>query len=91
MSMTLQFEGPTDTTILNYPGFQALPKGIKQMLVASEAHFFDQPASHHQERQRVTQEMSANRGFKVLIPHGTKWRNLNPSRDSTSERITMAF
>jgi hypothetical protein len=40
------------TTILNYPGFQALPKGIKQMLVASEEHFFDQPASHHKEQKR---------------------------------------
>jgi hypothetical protein len=44
-------ERPMNTTILNYPGFQTLPKGIKQMLVASEAHFFDQPASHHKEQQ----------------------------------------
>jgi hypothetical protein len=36
-----------NTTILNYPGFQTLPKEIKQLLVASEAHYFDQPASFH--------------------------------------------
>ena len=36
-----------NTTILSYPGFQSLPKGIRRMLVASEAHFFDQPAPHH--------------------------------------------
>jgi hypothetical protein len=35
-----------DTTILNDPGFQTLPKGVKRMLVASEAYFFDQPAPH---------------------------------------------
>jgi hypothetical protein len=36
-----------------YPGFQALPKGIKQMLLISESHFFDEarlpldlPGSH---------------------------------------------
>jgi hypothetical protein len=34
-------------TILNYPGFQSLPKGIKKMLLASEAQLFDQPASFH--------------------------------------------
>jgi hypothetical protein len=35
-----------NTTILNYPGFQTLPKGVKQMLLFSEAHFFEQLASH---------------------------------------------
>jgi hypothetical protein len=29
------------TIILTYPGFQSLPRGIKQMLVASETFFFD--------------------------------------------------
>jgi len=38
-----------NTTILNYPGFQTLPKGIKQMLVVSEAHFFEQPAPCHKQ------------------------------------------
>jgi hypothetical protein len=40
-----------NTTILSYPGFQTLPKGVRRMLVASEAHFFDQPASHHKEQE----------------------------------------
>jgi len=47
MNTTSQVQQPMNTTILSYPGFQTLPRGIKQMLVASEAHFFDQPASHH--------------------------------------------
>jgi hypothetical protein len=38
-----------DTTILNYPGFQTLPKGVRRMLIVSEEFFFDQPASHRQD------------------------------------------
>jgi hypothetical protein len=56
------------TTILNYPGFQSLPKGIKQLLVASEAHFFDQPAPHHLEFQAATKDTAARRGFKLFDP-----------------------
>ena len=40
-----------NTTILNYPGFQGLTKGVKQMLLVSEAHFFDQPAPHYKEQE----------------------------------------
>jgi hypothetical protein len=66
------------TTILNYPGFQTLPKGIKQMLTVSEAHFFEQPASHHKEQNGMSQEMRTNRDFKVfltilLITVGIAW------------------
>jgi hypothetical protein len=43
-----------NATILNYPGFQTLPKGAKQMLVASETYFFDQPASYREEQKGVT-------------------------------------
>jgi hypothetical protein len=56
-----------NTTILSYPGFQTLPKGIKQMLLVSEAHFFDQPASHHQERLAAAQDMGTRRGFRVFL------------------------
>jgi hypothetical protein len=30
------------TIILTYPGYQSLPRGIKQMLVASENFYFDE-------------------------------------------------
>ena len=30
------------TIILTYPGYQSLPQGIKQMLVASENFYFDE-------------------------------------------------
>jgi hypothetical protein len=54
-------------TILNYRGFQTLPKGVKQMLLVSEAHFFDQPASDHKEQKVLARDMSTKRGFKVLL------------------------
>jgi hypothetical protein len=31
----------TKSIMVTYPDFQALPKGVKQMLLASESHFFD--------------------------------------------------
>ncbi|HKW28530.1 MAG TPA: hypothetical protein VJT54_04280 [Verrucomicrobiae bacterium] len=31
------------TIILTYPGYQSLPRGIKQMLLASESFYFDEP------------------------------------------------
>lgn len=33
------------TIILTYPGFQSLPRGIKQMLLASENFYFDESSS----------------------------------------------
>ena len=39
-----------DTTILNDSGFQTLPKGVRRMLVASEAYFFEETASRHKEQ-----------------------------------------
>jgi len=33
------------TIILTYPGYQSLPRGIKQMLVASENFFFEESRS----------------------------------------------
>jgi hypothetical protein len=64
MNTTSQADFQMSTTILNYPGFQTLPKGIKQLLVASEAHFFDQPVSQQLEQQAVAECAAARRGFK---------------------------
>jgi hypothetical protein len=33
------------TIILTYPGYQSLPRGIKQMLVASENFYFEESRS----------------------------------------------
>jgi hypothetical protein len=43
--------------IMNDPGFQTLPNGVKQMLLVSEAHFCGQPASCHQGQNGAAQEM----------------------------------
>jgi hypothetical protein len=53
MNTTLHAEQPMNTTILNYPGFQTLPKGVRQMLLVSEAYFFNEPASHHHSRDMI--------------------------------------
>ena len=56
-----------NTTILNYPGFQSLPKGIKQMLLVSESHFFDMPAPHQEQQKVVPLEMRTHDGFKIAL------------------------
>ena len=66
MNTELQAEQQMNTTILNYPGFQTLPKGVKQMLLISEAHFFEQPAPHHQQQNERPQEMGTYRNLKDL-------------------------
>jgi hypothetical protein len=33
------------TIILTYPGFQSLPRGVKQLLLATENFYFEEPRS----------------------------------------------
>jgi hypothetical protein len=56
-----------NTTILNYPGFQSLPKGARQMLLVSEAHFFEESATHAAEQSAGAQEVIARRGLRVIL------------------------
>ena len=65
LNATLHVEQPMNTTILNYPGFQTLPKGVRQMLLVSEAYFFNEPASDHQEQKVAARR--ANRGSKDFM------------------------
>jgi len=58
-----------NTTILNYPGFQDLPKGARQMLLVSEAHFFDQPVSHPREQRMAVQVSRTNRFQRLFEKH----------------------
>jgi hypothetical protein len=67
MKTTLQAEQPMNTTILNFPDFQSMPRGIKQMLLVSEAHFFDQATSHYHEQKAAAQETKTSRGFKAVL------------------------
>ena len=80
MNDTLHAEQPMNTTILNYPGFQALPKGVRQMLLVSEAYFFNEPASHHQEQEVVAQP--ANRRSKDFM--GIPWINVGIALEVSS-------
>jgi hypothetical protein len=54
-------------SILNYPGFQTLPRGARQLLLVSETHFFEQPASHRQNLNGIAQAVRASRCLKVLL------------------------
>lgn len=56
-----------NTSILNYPGFQALPKGVKQMLLVSESHFFDQPPTHRHEEKTAPREKGNFRGLRNFL------------------------
>jgi hypothetical protein len=60
MNATHRAEQQMNTTILNYPGFQILPQGVKQMLLVSEAHFSGQPVSRHQGQKAAAQKMRSN-------------------------------
>jgi hypothetical protein len=66
MNTSFQKGQEMNTTILSYPGFQTLPKGIKQMLLASEAHFFDQPVSHATENKRPARAIRTGRDLTIL-------------------------
>ncbi|HEY3855375.1 MAG TPA: hypothetical protein VGO67_13370 [Verrucomicrobiae bacterium] len=59
-------------TILNYPGFQSLPKGAKQMLLVSEAHFFDEAVAHPTQINIPVRAAINGGGFAVLMKKFTR-------------------
>ena len=59
-------------TILNFPGFQNLPKGAKQMLLASEEYFFEEAALHPMPVNIAVRSVSVNTGFTVLLKRFTE-------------------
>jgi hypothetical protein len=67
MTTTSQAEQPMNPTILNYPGFQTLPRGIKQMLLVSESHFFNQDTSHYKKQTGANGKTSLSRNFKFRL------------------------
>jgi hypothetical protein len=56
-----------NTTILNYPGFHALPKGVKQMLLASESYFFEHDAPPCVARRYAARIVKGSRRVKNLL------------------------
>jgi hypothetical protein len=59
-------------TILNYPGFQSLPKGARQMLLVSESHFFEQAVPHPAQVNIPVRAETDNAGFSVLLKRFTE-------------------
>ena len=51
--------------MMTYPGFQALPKGIKQLLLASESFFFDEPKKTPTERRKKPTQ-AVTRGLSLF-------------------------
>lgn len=58
-----------------YPGFQALPKGIKQMLVVTESFYFDEarpphlePGEHHEIPPEVLHLANAGDPYQAAAP-----------------------
>jgi hypothetical protein len=63
-----------NATILNYPGFQTLPKGVKQMLLVSESYFFvEEPPPRQLYRNALAPIWKTNRGLKTLLQSVDEW------------------
>jgi|GEM_PF-2198468 len=70
MNIAEENERPVRTTIFNVPGFQGLPKRVKRMLVATEAHLFEQPTARLAEGSDVW-EAEPDDALETLL---TNWR-----------------
>ena len=57
-----------------YPGFQSLPRGVKQMLLVSESHFFEEARTpqdlHSAEHQHNVQEDRVHNLTHLMHPAG---------------------
>src|ERR1700722_20303403 len=74
MIATLQTEQPMNTRIITYPGLQNLPKGVKQRLLVSEAHFFDQPVSRHPVQEVSCRAIKPRVGIMDLLTKPLVWK-----------------
>jgi hypothetical protein len=68
--------------VLTYPGFQALPRGLKQLLVASESYFFRevQPSTRANRSRQLApvparQLQPVPKLFDPVRFFGALWRN----------------
>jgi len=59
-----------------YPGFQALPKGLKQLLVESESFFFEENTTFfRKDRRQVTSQGVHKNYFTVGRRLSNSWNN----------------
>ena len=65
--------------MVTYPDFQSLPKGLKQMLLASETFFFDQTQLHPHDSRNDVQTIAIldhiARRQGTHLPLHRAWRN----------------
>jgi hypothetical protein len=58
-----------------YPGFQALPKGLKQMLVESESFFFEEETTFFRRDRKSAASAGENNRLVVGQPLSKSWKN----------------
>jgi hypothetical protein len=56
-----------NTSIMNYPGFQNLPKGARQMLLFSETHFFNEDAARPAAQADAARERRSRQALRSLM------------------------
>jgi hypothetical protein len=58
-----------------YPGFQMLPKGLKQLLVESESFFFEEETTFFRRDRRPVGSPSVNARLVAGRPLSKSWKN----------------
>jgi len=59
-----------------YPGFQTLPKGLKQLLVESESFFFEEETTFFRRNPKRVAALLTNNEFRaVRQPLSKSWKN----------------
>jgi hypothetical protein len=63
------------TITMVYPGFQMLPKGLKQLLVESESFFFEEETTFFRRDRKPFGSPSVNNDFVVRQRLSKSWKN----------------
>jgi hypothetical protein len=58
-----------------YPGFQALPKGLKQLLVESESFFFEEETTFFRRDRKPIASLVNGNHFTVRQEMSKSWKN----------------
>jgi hypothetical protein len=68
-----------------YPGFQTLPKGLKQLLVESESFFFEEETTFFRRDPKSVTSLRVNNHLVGGRQLSKSWKNQAFSRNSFSE------
>jgi hypothetical protein len=58
-----------------YPGFQALPKGLKQLLVESESFFFEEETTFFRRNPKRVASVLTNNDYRGVGQLSKSWKN----------------